>query len=66
MSTQPALFDRVTLWECGIPEECIKGRGNCRFQPCTVAQEVRCCAACRRCVNPCPRVRKAGKPTRNA
>ena len=61
MNAQPALFDRMELWECGIDERCIRGRGTCRYQPCTVAQEVRCCAACRRCGSPCPKVRKGEK-----
>ena len=61
MTAQPVLFDRTTLWECGVAEKCIMGKGACIYQPCTVAQEVRCCAACKRCGSPCPRVRKEEK-----
>lgn len=58
MSAQLQLFDRESLWEMGIAEKCVRGRGDCRYQPCTVAQGVRCCAACMKCVKPCD---KAGK-----
>lgn len=53
MSAQPSLFDRTQLWELGFSEKCVKGRGTCRYQPCTVVQGVRCCTACRKCGDPC-------------
>lgn len=59
MSNQTCMFDRETMWVLGAAEACVMGRGRCRFQPCTVAQGVRCCAACRfGCVSMCG---KAGK-----
>ena len=58
MAAQLSLFDRESLWTMGIAEKCVRGRGTCRYQPCTVAQEVRCCAACMMCSNPCIKARK--------
>ena len=58
MSGQLSLFDRETLWSLGDVERCVRGRGICRYQPCTVVQDVRCCAACMMCANPCGKVRK--------
>ena len=58
MSAQLALFDRYELWEMGATEKCVRGRAACRYQPCTVAQGVRCCAACMMCGNPCRKARK--------
>ena len=58
MSAQLQLFGREQLWTMGIAEKCVRGRGICRYQPCTVAQGVRCCAACMRCVKPCDKARK--------
>ena len=58
MSAQTELFDRYELWEMGATEKCVRGRGTCRYQPCTVVQEVRCCAACMQCGSPCPKARK--------
>ena len=55
---QQSLFDRYELWVMGAIEKCVKGRGECYYQPCTVAQGVRCCAACMGCHNPCEKVRK--------
>lgn len=55
---QLGIFDRMELWELGEVEKCIRGRGACRYQPCTVIQEVRCCAACMMCAYPCQKVRK--------
>ena len=52
---QEPLFSRMELWEMGVPERCVRGRGSCRYQPCTVVQGVRCCAACNKCGNPCER-----------
>lgn len=54
MSAQLELFDRTALWEMGATEKCVRGRGMCRYQPCTVVQGCRCCAACPTgCSNPC-------------
>ena len=59
MGRQACMFDRETIWALGDVEACIMGRGRCRFQPCTVAQGVRCCAACRLgCTSMC---KKTGK-----
>ena len=59
---QLAMFDRMELWELGDVEKCVKGRGACGYQPCTVAQDVRCCAACMMCGRPCPKAnRDVGK-----
>ena len=58
MASQLQLFDRESLWEMGAVEKCVRGRGICRWQPCTVAHDVRCCAACMLCGNPCEKVRK--------
>lgn len=58
MSDQMQLFDREQLWELGVTEKCVRGRGDCRYQPCTVAAGVRCCAACMMCGNPCERTRR--------
>ena len=33
------------LWEIGY-QRCVKGRGDCRFRPCTSAQGVYCCKEC--------------------
>ena len=53
---QESLFDREQLWSMGVVEECVRGRGECRYQPCTVAHGVRCCAACMLCYRPCEKV----------
>lgn len=58
MASQLQLFDRESLWEMGAIEKCVRGRGICRWQPCTVAHDVRCCAACMMCGHPCEKVRK--------
>ena len=59
MSDQLQLFDRYELWTMGAAEKCVRGRGDCRFQPCTVVQGVRCCAACRfKCASPCEKIRR--------
>ena len=58
MSAQGQLFARYELWEMGASEKCVRGRGMCRYQPCTVVQGVRCCAACMSCYAPCPKARK--------
>lgn len=58
MSAQLRLFDRFELWEMGEVEKCVRGRGTCRYQPCTVAQGVRCCAACMMCADPCEKARE--------
>ena len=58
MSAQASLFTRCELWELGATEKCVRGRGKCRYQPCTVVQEVRCCAACMKCVAPCEKAVK--------
>ena len=55
---QQSLFDREHLWSMGVVEECVRGGGICRYQPCTVVQGVRCCAACMMCHKPCERIRK--------
>lgn len=60
MSAQLSMFDRAQLWEMGATEKCVKGRGTCRYQPCTVAQGVRCCAACMMCGNPCGKAVRHG------
>lgn len=52
-------FDE-TPGEYGIDEECVRGGGRCRYQPCTVAQGVRCCAACGGCYSPCEKVKEVG------
>ena len=64
VSGQTRLFDRMELWELGVAEKCVRGRGDCRYQPCTVVQEVRCCAACMLCVAPCPKAVGNGKQAR--
>lgn len=51
------MLDADALWSAGIELRCPRDGGDCRFTPCTTAQEVRCCAACIRCVNPCEKVR---------
>lgn len=59
MNGQIELLSRYELWELGIAERCVRGRGMCRYQPCTVVQGVRCCAACAtKCHAPCERARK--------
>ena len=58
MNGQLQLFDRNELWTLGVKEKCVRGRGECRYQPCTVANDVRCCAACRQCWSPCEKVRR--------
>lgn len=58
MRGQMDMFDREFQWEYGIDDECVRGGGRCRFQPCTVAQGVRCCAACGGCYSPCEKVRE--------
>lgn len=44
------------LWEAGMERPCARTRrGTCRFEPCCVAQGIRCCSECRtRCHAPCP------------
>ena len=59
MSGQLSMFDRYEMWTMGATEKCVRGRGECRFQPCTVVQDVRCCAACpHQCASPCEKVRR--------
>lgn len=58
MSAQLSMFDRYEMWTLGMTEKCVRGRGECRYQPCTVANNARCCAACMMCGSPCPKVRK--------
>ena len=46
--------DDETLWELGLERQCIRTDIHCRFEPCTLASGVRCCADCMMCGNPCP------------
>lgn len=52
MRGQTAISDEL-LWEAGMERGCVTKKMRCRFEPCTVAQGVRCCAECRKCHAPC-------------
>lgn len=46
------------LWAAGYEPTCVvTGRGACRFAPCTVAQDVRCCRECMACGSPCKKAK---------
>lgn len=46
-------IDDEALWELGMERGCVHTGGFCRYDPCTVAQGIRCCAECMLCHSPC-------------
>jgi len=61
MRWEQTQIDDSTLWELGYERQCIHVDVHCRFEPCTLAQGVRCCADCMPCGSPCPIARKVTK-----
>ena len=58
MSGQLRLIQDYDLWVMGCTFECVMGKGECRFAPCTTAQDVRCCKDCTtKCTSQCPRTK---------
>ncbi|MBQ3342705.1 MAG: hypothetical protein IJG84_12470 [Kiritimatiellae bacterium] len=53
MTSDQLDMDEV-LWESGYSRECARHPEiSCRYEPCTIANGVRCCADCMMCVSPC-------------
>ena len=51
------------LWEAGYHRGCIHAKQTCRYEPCCIVQEVKCCADCPfdGCSVPCKLGRKKRK-----